>query len=289
MAYPPRQFHSGYWYHVFTHHQRDGVLFHSDEDRRQFLQYLDQTLSRQKAFLGAFCLMDTHYHSLIRMGEVDLGRIFQTVHMRYAQYFNQTHDEQGNLFHRRPGMKIVLNDDYLLQLVPYIHQNPILAGMVDQPQDYPWHSDGRYRGTESVYDWTAWQFAPGFTGEDRVRVYRERMNETVNPEEWEGGEVYIGSEESWESLERRSEKRSDRKRGERRGRPSMESLAEEIAEKAGMTVEELQAPGRGRERSRVRQNAMVEMYREGYGPTEIGRFFNRSKSAVTYAVQKYQD
>lgn len=116
MAYPPRQFHSGYWYHVFTHHQRDGVLFHSDEDRRQFLQYLDQTLSRQKAFLGAFCLMDTHYHSLIRMGEVDLGRIFQTVHMRYAQYFNQTHDEQGNLFHRRPGMKIVLNDDYLYSL-----------------------------------------------------------------------------------------------------------------------------------------------------------------------------
>lgn len=286
MAFPPRQFHPGYWYHVYSRHQRKGELFPTDRDRTRFLEILDDVIARCDAALGAFCLMGTHYHVLIEMGEVDLGRITQTVHMRYAKYFNRSRDERGNLFQQRPGIKIILEDVYLLQVVPYIHRNPIEAGLVEDPRDYPWHSDGRYRGTESVYDWKAWKFPPGFSGGDRVKVYRERMNESSNPEEWEGSDVYIGSEASWESLERRSEERTGGTLRERRGRPPMEKLARSAASEAGMTVEELQAPGRSKDQSRVRQKAMVAMYEAGYGPTEIGRFFNRTKSAVTYAVKK---
>lgn len=230
--------------------------------------------------------MDTHYHSLLRMGEVDLGRITQSIHMRYAKYFNQSHQESGNLFQQRPGIKIILDDAYLLQIVPYIHQNAVDAGIVDRATEYRWHSDGRYRGTGAVYDWTSWKFPPGFNGENRRRVYQERMQESVDPGCWEGGKAFIGREETWESLDRRKRGRKGEVTRERRGRPTLESLAKEVAVEADMKVEELQAPGRERERSKIRQRAMVKMYEAGYGPTEIGRFFNRSKSAVTYAVKK---
>lgn len=286
MAFPPRQYHAGYWYHVYSRHQRKGDLFSTDEDRIKFIEILDDVMTRCGAALGAFCLMDTHYHALMKMGEVDLGRITQTVHMRYAKYFNRSRDEHGNLFQQRPGIKIILEAPYLLQVIPYIHRNPLEAGLVEHPREYPWHSDGRYRGTETVYDWKTWEFPPGFSGEDRVQVYRERMNEPSNPDGWEGGEVYIGSEESWESLERRCEERSGEAVRERRGRRSMDELAEAAADEAGVTIEELKAPGRGKARSEARQNAMVMMYEAGYGPTEIGRYFNRTKSAVTYAVKK---
>ena len=286
MAYPPRQFQEGYWYHIFTRQQRGAPLFYTEDDRLTFLRILDLDFDRLGAFIGGYSLLTNHYHLLARMGPVPFGRIFQTVHMKYARYFNSVHAGDGNLFKDRPGMKIVLDDSYLLQLVPYIHQNATEAGLSDNPEDYQWHSDRYYRSQSPNIDLRSWQFPSHFCGSDRTELYAELMGEEVS-EDWEGGDNYIGSKSEWKSLSRREEGREGEAYRDTRGRRSKEQIANDVVRGTQWTVEDLKSPSRDRERSALRQEAMVKMYEEGYGQSEIGRFFNRSKGAVSYAIKNY--
>ena len=220
------------------------------------------------------------------MGSVFLDRALNGLHMSYTRHINAERGRKGTLFDDRPGAAIVLNDTYLLQLVPYIHRNPTEAGLVDDPRAYRWSTDGLYRGTgldEEALRFSCWEFPPHFQGSNRSRVYQKRMGEEVENPDIEKG--YIGTEEEWEQLERRRGSRSGRPQ-ERRGRRTMKEIAQEKTEGTDVTVDDLKGRSRGRRKSAIRHEAMVEMYEEGYGPKEIGEFFNRSKAAVTYAVNK---
>jgi len=287
MAQPPRQYHAGYWYHVYARGSRGEPLFVEDEDRHQYLETLDRVLVRRGTELGAFCLMTTHTHLLLRMGEVPLSRILQGLHMSYARYWNHQRGTRGHVFQGRPGVRIVLDDRYLLQLVPYIHNNPVEAGMVDSPSDYRWSSDGLYRGQDPEdVGLRCFCFPPGFRGDDRAHVYRELVRDPSRPPG--GGSNYVGTEDEWNQLERRREERSDRFR-ERRGRRTMDAIIREALAGTEWSIEDLRAPGRAQPQARLRQEIMVRMYEEGYGPREIADYFQRSKGTVSHAVQKFRD
>lgn len=285
MVSQSRQYHSGYWYHVYARGQRGEPLFFSPGDREQYLSLLDEIFTRQRANLGAYCLMTNHAHVLVRMGPVSLGKILRTLHMRYALYFNRKRSTRGHVFQGRPGVKIVLHDEYLLQLVPCIHRNPVTAGMVGDVSEYPWSSDSIYRSRgDSHREFTCWQFPPGFEGPERVQTYRERLNEPVR--DFSADEDYIGTEEEWEALERRKEERKDRFR-DRRNRPDKETIALEEAREVGLTLGALRKKGRKQPAASARQKAMARMHDQGYGPVEVGEFFNRSRGSVSHAIRKF--
>jgi REP element-mobilizing transposase RayT len=84
--------------------------------------------------------MTNHVHLLIKMQTTPLDEIFQTVHMNYAKYFNAKRETSGHVFQGRPGMKMVLDDSYLEQLIGYIHRNPVKADMVEGVTNYEWSS-----------------------------------------------------------------------------------------------------------------------------------------------------
>ena len=284
MGYPPRQYHEGYWYHVYARSPQPREMFVDAKQRLRFLHMLDVRLVRHGHTLGAFCLMDTHYHALIRMGPVDLDQALQSLHMTFAKEKNKAHGTRGQWFEDRPGADIVLNDTYLLQLVPYIHLNPVHAGIVSAASEYRWSSDGLYRtGSWEGPDLKSWGFPPNFLGKDRVRVYQQRLGEPVDP--WPEGEVYVGTTEEWENLERRQDERTGGKYQERRDRPTKEEIARACAKNHDTSVEAMKNSGRKEPALSARQEAMVKMYEAGYGPTEIGRFFNRSKGTVWHAVK----
>lgn len=289
MAYPPRQYIEGYWYHVYTRSVDEVCLFEFDVERVWFVKKLDEVLSRNQCSLGALCLMDTHCHALVQMGPVALDRALNGLHNGYTKHINALRNRSGTLFDARPGANIILNDQYLLQLVPYIHQNPVKASMVESASKYEWNTDALYRGTEpprEEIEFQSWKFPPHFQREDRARIYQQPMGETV--EESENRNGYYGSETDWETLERRKEHRSGPHR-ERRSRRTMEEIAGKLADEYGMNVDELKAPGRSQPETRIRQEAMVAMYEEGYGPTGIGDCFNRNKGTVVHAVKKLRE
>ena len=283
MGYPARQYHEGHWYHVYARGLSEVCLFESEEERTWFVEKLDTIFDRRHVSLGALCLMDTHYHALVRMGPVLLDRALNGLHMSYTKHVNAVRGREGPLFRDRPGCDIVLDDSYLLQLVPYIHNNPVEAGMVSSVSEYEWNTDGMYRNKgESLIDWSCWQYPPYFQGEDHEQVYRQRLGEPW--EDLDSEEGYIGTKEEWEQLERRKPERCGH-RVERRGRPSMREITSNVVESDDVDVEDLQKKGQGQPETRRRREAMVSMYEEGYGPKEIGDFFGRDKSTVNHAVR----
>ena len=287
MAHPPRQYHEGYWYHVYHRSLPELRLFASDAERQWFIDKLNEVFVRRNLKMGALCLMDSHYHALVKMGPIPLDRALNGLHMAYVKHVNATRNRRGSLLETRPGADIVLDDAYLLQLVPYIHQNPVKAGLVKSPANYEWHTDSMYRrGQWEKKEFQCWEFPPHFDDADRSEVYRERMNEEI--EELEGAEGYIGDEVEWENIDRRKDDRGTYPR-ERRGRLGKDEITRQIADENDTTVEKVKQAGRSQPEAGIRQEAMARMYEEGYGPTEIGQYFNRDKGTVMHAVNKKED
>lgn len=284
MGYPPRLFEEGYWYHVYTRGQRREPLFFAPIDRLAYLSFLDRELDRRDGWIGSYCLMTNHVHLLIQMGKTDLGAIFQSVHSKYAQYFNQKRDTTGHVFQGRPGMKMVLDDSDIIQLVGYIHRNPIEADMVQTVREYEW-SSWRWFVDNRNTTLSSWEYPPGFKGDQRDRTFQEAINESFS---LEGGENYWGTDEEWNALDRRKEGREGRKYRERRDWVPKEQIAREVIDGSEVSIDDLKSQSQTRTVTAYRREAMGRMYEEGYGPTEIGKWFNRTKGAVNHAYNAWK-
>lgn len=283
MAYPPRLFHEGFWYHVYTRGQRQEPLFFAPIDRIAYLSFLDAELSRRGGWVGGYCLMTNHLHLLIKMGPTDLGDIFRDVHSKYARWFNDRRETVGHVFQGRPGMKIILDEAYLRQIVPYIHHNPVEADLVESPKDWEW-SFWDWFEAESPIDLHRGIFPPGFDDHRPVDSVDEMTSGELAVHD---GANYWGTEEEWQSLEKRESGREGRKFRERRDRVPKDEIVQEVLRGSNHTLDRLRSPDQSEGVTALRREAMSRMYEEGYGPTEIGKYFNRTKGAVTHAYQKW--
>ena len=118
-----------------------GVLFASDTDRRSFVDCLGIVVSQAGASVYAWSLMPNHFHLLVRTGLTPLSQLMQRLLTGYAVTFNRRHRRSGHVFQNRFQSILVDQDSYLLELVRYIHLNPVRAGLVASVEDlerYPW-------------------------------------------------------------------------------------------------------------------------------------------------------
>jgi len=230
--------------------------------------------------------MRNHIHLLVKMGEVDLGKIFQAVHMKYSRYFNMKRNTQGHVFQGRPGMKIILSDRYIRQLIIYLHKNPVRAGLVKKPDEYMWSSDSLFRGKQMGWiKLKSWRFPPGFEENNCVEQYRELIDEEpkILPEDI----AYIGTREEYDEIEKRKAGRGGRRYRERREKRNFETIIKEICCREKITLKDLRGRTRIRKISKLRHKAMAMMYEEGYSVVAIGKYFNRTPNIVVKACGEY--
>jgi len=149
MARQPRILSSTGIYHVMLRGNERKSLFLDNEDRRRFLATMSSKKAEASFMLFAFCLMDNHVHLLIREGSEPLAVTMKRINGSYAYYFNQKHNRIGHLFQDRFKSVPVENEQYLLKVVRYIHQNPVKAGMVGDPSEYRWSSQTAYTDSTS--------------------------------------------------------------------------------------------------------------------------------------------
>ena len=85
--------------------------------------------------------MTNHVHILASPEtETSIAKTLQSVGRRYVQYFNYTYKRTGTLWEGRYKATVIDSDQYLLTCMRYIELNPVRAGMVEQPSEYPWSS-----------------------------------------------------------------------------------------------------------------------------------------------------
>ena len=115
-------------------------IFTDDHDRTRFLNATYRSVKDSGAKILAYCLMGNHFHFAIKVAEPRLSVIIQRLLTGYVLYYNRRHARTGHLFQARYKAFICLNDRYLATLVRYIHMNPVKAGLVLRPEDWPWSS-----------------------------------------------------------------------------------------------------------------------------------------------------
>lgn len=154
MARKPRLHFPGATYHVILRGNAQDNIFFGEEDRYRFCLLLQEGVERFGHRLLAFCLMTNHVHLLVQVGDVPLSKIIQNISFRYTRWVNWRKSRSGHLFQGRYKAFLVDADEYLLQLVRYIHLNPVRVGMAKLPGDYRWSSHRAYVGKD-VLPWLA--------------------------------------------------------------------------------------------------------------------------------------
>jgi REP element-mobilizing transposase RayT len=128
-------------------------IFRTDADREDFVERLGALASAGFVTVYAWVLLPNHLHLLLRSGTRPLARIMRSLLTGYAGTFNRRHRRKGHLFQNRYKSIVVEEEPYFLELVRYLHLNPLRAGIVpdlDALAHYPWSGHTVLLGQSSV-------------------------------------------------------------------------------------------------------------------------------------------
>jgi putative transposase len=146
MARPLRVQAAGAHYHVGARGINRAPVFLTHEDHDRFLVLLSDVVARCGWRCHAYCLMPNHYHLALTTPEPNLGEGMGRLNQIYAQWFNHRHGRVGHLFEQRYWSRMIETEAHFFAVARYIVANPVRAGLVPTPDDYPWSSSGAMNG-----------------------------------------------------------------------------------------------------------------------------------------------
>jgi len=120
----------GALHHIIVRGIERRRIFRDERDYKNFLNRLEKVLTDTETPCFAWALMPNHIHILLRTGYVPISTVMRRLLTGYAQQFNRRHRRHGQLFQNRFKSILCEEEPYLLELVRYIHLNPLRAGIV---------------------------------------------------------------------------------------------------------------------------------------------------------------
>jgi putative transposase len=157
------------------------LIFTDDRDREDFLKRLSDLLTDSQTPCYAWALMSNHAHLLLRTGRLAIAAIMQRLLTGYAVSFNRRHRRHGHLFQNRYKSILCQEDQYLRQLVAYIHLNPLRARIVEDTaalREYPFTGHSALMG-RVARPWQATQYVLGFFGRSVSEARRNLQQHVV--------------------------------------------------------------------------------------------------------------
>ncbi|MCR3956768.1 MAG: transposase [Gudongella sp.] len=139
-------------YHIMLRGINRQTIFEDSEDAQKFLYTLGDIKKISGYELYAYCLMTNHIHLLVKEGHEDFGKSMKRIGAKYVYWYNLKYERTGHLFQDRFKSEAIENEEYLLSAMRYIHHNPVTAGMVNDPSNYPWSSYSAYLNPNKLVD-----------------------------------------------------------------------------------------------------------------------------------------
>ena len=288
MARRPRVHLPGGVYHVMLRGNGGQEIFFTGEDYAYLYALLEEGTERFGYRIHAFCCMPNHLHLAVQVGEEPLSKPMQNLAFRYTRRINREQERVGHLFQGRYKAVLVDHDSYLLELVRYLHLNPVRAHLVDAVEAYPWSSHRAYLGQERLAwlttDWVLGQFGARRSVARRryLRFVGEGVDEGHRPEFHAGPEDsrVLGEAEFTQGML----SVDDRLLG---SRVSLERVMTAVGEAYALTPGDLVAAGQGRRLSEAR--AVVGTLAADLrcsSLAEVGRRLGREESTISSAVRR---
>lgn len=297
MSRPLRIEYPDAWYHVMNRGRRGESVFRKDEDYVTFVELMKETVDMWNLRVGAYCLMPNHYHLLVQTPDANLSRCMRHINGVYTQRFNRNHSLDGQLFKGRYKAIVVDADTYLLELLRYIHRNPLEAGFVKTFKEYPWVSHQGYLSDARKWDWLHKDFVLSLFSNEKT-VARRLYKDFVSKGTLEGINKIFGRKKMPSVLG--SQGFLDRVKGSffsEKGHkevpewkslsPTAEKIMEEVCGRYGVGMGELLKSRRGI--SNEPRNVAIYLMRtlRGDNLEEIARSFNMNRfSSVSSAVER---
>lgn len=188
MARRPRQAIPAHPYHVVQRGVDRRAVFGDDDDRRRYLEWLQEAGEAHGLAIHAYALLDDRVHLLATPATAEsLSRAMQALGRRYVRWFNRRHGRTGTLFEGRFRSSLVEADRYLLACQRYIESEPVRAGRVESVADWPWSSHRHHVGlrVDALVRTHPTVWALGNTPFERESAYRGLFEESVSQAEYE--------------------------------------------------------------------------------------------------------
>ena len=184
MARLPRLTLPGFTHHVIQRGNNRQAIFASSADYQMLLDLLEENARKFDVAIHAYVLMSNHFHLLLTPQTPDgLPQMMQALGRRYVRYFNDSQQRSGTLWEGRYKSALIQSERYLLACMAYIDLNPLRAGLVAAPGDYPWSSYGHYTGVriDKLITPHALMWELGNTPFAREAAYAELVQAGINP------------------------------------------------------------------------------------------------------------
>jgi len=144
---------TGGLFHVICRFHERKFFFDTEGSRDSYLTCLARALSRVDTRLLAYCLMSSHVHLVLQLGERPLGSFTRSVNTPFANWLNRKLGRIGPVFANRPASVLCDSETYALELVRYVHNNPVRAGVVRLASESRWSSHRAYLGLDEPPEW----------------------------------------------------------------------------------------------------------------------------------------
>ena len=298
-------------------------IFKDDQDRQDFVSRTGRVAQETGTKILAWVLMNNHVHLLFFSGPSGISEFMRRLLTGYALRYNRRHRRNGHLFQNRYKSIVCEEESYLLELVRYIHLNPLRAAVVKSMGEldhYPWSGHAVLVGKRK----NAWQEREyvlqhfHVKEEKAVRAYRRFMDEGKDqghrPELVGGGLTrslggwsqvlplegsrqiteqhdgrILGSEKFATEIIKEADKKVRRYLRAGEMKASIDDAIKEICSKEGIAEQELRMGVRIRKYSRVRAKISYYLSHEfGVSRAEIARQLGVCTSAIAKAIQSME-
>lgn len=281
MAKKVRLSGSRLYHHIYAWGNDRHPVFKATAHYEKYLSFLKFYGTRYNIDIICYALMKWHVHLFLFDLSGRISQFMNSLHGQYAQHFNKLTNRVGHVFGKRFSNKIVQVNNYGIWLSRYIHRQPVEAGLVKDPKDYPWTSYRSYIGLVPFGFLKPWIILDQFSrGKTAFRRYEDFvMGEDDSPIKWAGSDSIIGDEKFVENVGLLKEESEGKE-------IDSYDLLETVSGQLEVKSDILLCP-RGWEQRRFRHKAFMILANEyGLSASQVARMFNISSMAVVKALKK---
>lgn len=132
-------------FHVYNRSGYKKTIFHDDDDRRYFLQLLEENIQKYSVEIYHYVLMPNHYHLVLRSSVgTELSDLMKRIGYRYSVMHKAKYGGYGRLWQNRFRARLIRSDSDLLTCGLYVENNPVKSGLCRRAEEYPWSSHRAY-------------------------------------------------------------------------------------------------------------------------------------------------
>jgi len=170
---------TGGLYHVISRFHDRNFFLDIEGARHKYLELLGKAAEKHDARIIGYCLMSSHVHLVLQIGNQQLGDLTRAVHSPFGLWVNAHRRGLGTVFADRPKSVLVHAETYGMELLRYVHNNPVRAGLVERASESVWSSYRAYLGLDECPLWLAIEAVLGPEGKERESI-RAELAEFVN-------------------------------------------------------------------------------------------------------------